>query len=69
MLDQERCILCTRCTRFVDDVTKTHELGVFGRGHDERHRVTPGMTLDNAYSGQRRGHCPVGALTAPGLPL
>src|SRR5947209_2039639 len=30
MLDQERCILCTRCTRFVDNVTKTHELGIFG---------------------------------------
>ncbi len=63
MLDQERCILCTRCTRFVDDVTKTHELGIFGRGHEERIEVTPGMTLDNAYSGNVVDICPVGALT------
>ncbi len=63
MLDQERCILCTRCTRFVDDVTKTHELGIFRRGHEERIELTPGMTLDNAYSGNVVDICPVGALT------
>lgn len=63
MLDQERCILCTRCTRFVDDVTKTHELGIFKRGHEERIELTPGMTLDNAYSGNVVDLCPVGALT------
>ena len=63
MLDQERCILCTRCTRFVDNVTKTHELGIFGMGHSEKIEVTPGMTLDNAYSGNVVDICPVGALT------
>ena len=63
MLDQERCVLCTRCTRFVDNVTKTHELGIFGMGHSERVEVTPGMTLDNAYSGNVVDICPVGALT------
>ncbi len=63
MLDQERCILCTRCTRFVDNVTKTHELGIFQRGHEERIDLTPGMTLDNAYSGNVVDICPVGALT------
>jgi NADH-quinone oxidoreductase subunit G len=63
MLDQERCILCTRCTRFVDNVTKTHELGIFGRGHEERIEITPGMTLDNDYSGNVVDICPVGALT------
>ncbi|MFI5362557.1 MAG: 2Fe-2S iron-sulfur cluster-binding protein [Elusimicrobiota bacterium] len=63
MLDQERCILCTRCTRFVDNVTRTHELGIFGRGHEERIDLTPGMTLDNAYSGNVVDVCPVGALT------
>jgi NADH-quinone oxidoreductase subunit G len=63
MLDQERCVLCTRCTRFVDNVTKTHELGVFSRGHAERIELTPGMTLDNAYSGNVVDICPVGALT------
>jgi NADH-quinone oxidoreductase subunit G len=63
MLDQERCILCTLCTRFVDNVTKTHELGIFGMGHRERVELTPGMTLDNAYSGNVVDICPVGALT------
>lgn len=63
MLDQERCVLCTRCTRFVDNVTKTHELGIFRRGHEERIELTPGMTLDNAYSGNVVDICPVGALT------
>ncbi len=63
MLDQERCILCTRCTRFTANVTKTHELGVFGRGHDEFIDLTPGTTLDNAYSGNVVDICPVGALT------
>ncbi len=63
MLDQERCILCTRCTRFVDNVTKTHELGIFGMGHAEKIAVAPGMTLDNAYSGNVADICPVGALT------
>ena len=63
MLDQERCILCTRCTRFVDNVTKTHELGVFSRGHHEMLDLVPGATLDNAYSGNVADICPVGALT------
>ena len=32
ILDRERCVLCTRCVRFLRDVAKTGELGVFGRG-------------------------------------
>lgn len=63
VLDQERCVLCTRCTRFVDEVTKTHELGIFGRGRSEYVDLTPGKTLDNAYSGNVVDICPVGALT------
>jgi NADH-quinone oxidoreductase subunit G len=63
MLDQERCILCTRCTRFLDQVTGTHELGIFGRGHEEYIDVVPGKTLDNPYSGNVVDICPVGALT------
>ncbi|MGH9334674.1 MAG: 2Fe-2S iron-sulfur cluster-binding protein, partial [Vicinamibacteria bacterium] len=63
MLDQERCILCTRCTRFVDQVTGTHELGIFSRGFHQYIDVTPGKTLDNPYSGNVVDICPVGALT------
>src|SRR5690606_19395436 len=29
MLDTERCILCSRCVRFTDEVTKTYELGIY----------------------------------------
>ncbi|MDE0518462.1 MAG: 2Fe-2S iron-sulfur cluster-binding protein, partial [Bdellovibrionales bacterium] len=32
VLDSERCILCSRCVRFTDEVSKTHELGIFNRG-------------------------------------
>lgn len=32
VLDSERCILCSRCVRFTDEVTKTSELGIFNRG-------------------------------------
>ncbi|MGE0521159.1 MAG: molybdopterin-dependent oxidoreductase [Candidatus Binatia bacterium] len=63
MLDQERCILCTRCTRFLDEVTKTGELGVFARGDHCAIDLFPGRRLDNAYSGNVADICPVGALT------
>jgi NADH-quinone oxidoreductase subunit G len=32
VLDSERCILCSRCVRFTDEVSKTNELGIFNRG-------------------------------------
>lgn len=63
MLDQERCILCTRCTRFLDEVTGTSELGIFERGDHCQIDVFPGIALDNPYSGNVADICPVGALT------
>ena len=63
MLDQERCILCTRCVRFTDTITKTHEFGVFNRGDHSQLDVYPGKQLDNNYSGNVVDICPVGALT------
>jgi NADH-quinone oxidoreductase subunit G len=63
MLDQERCILCTRCVRFTDNITKTCELGVFDRGDHSQLDVYPGKQLDNNYSGNVVDICPVGALT------
>ncbi|NCO35587.1 MAG: hypothetical protein AUJ92_07055 [Armatimonadetes bacterium CG2_30_59_28] len=62
-LDQERCVLCGRCVRFCDEITKTHELGIFGRGNREELDVFPGKQLDNRYSGNVVDICPVGALT------
>ena len=63
MLDQERCILCTRCVRFTDEVSKTFELGVFNRGSSSVIDLVPGKVLDNPYSGNVIDICPVGALT------
>ncbi len=63
MLDQERCILCTRCTRFLDEVTHSGELGVFERGNHCQIDLFPEKRLDNPYSGNVADICPVGALT------
>ncbi len=63
MLDQERCILCSRCVRFGDEITKTHDFGIFGRGDRAKIDVYPGKELDNKYSGNVADICPVGALT------
>jgi NADH-quinone oxidoreductase subunit G len=63
MLDAERCILCSRCVRFCDTITKTGELGIFHRGDHSELGLFPGTSLDNAYSGNVVDICPVGALT------
>src|SRR5438552_3517102 len=63
MLDAERCILCSRCVRFCDAITRTGELGIFNRGDHSEIGLFPGAALDNAYSGNVVDICPVGALT------
>ncbi|MBI4432568.1 MAG: (2Fe-2S)-binding protein [Candidatus Omnitrophica bacterium] len=63
MLDQERCILCTRCVRYADEVTQTHEFGVFNRGDHSELDVYPGKTWEGKYAGNVVDICPVGALT------
>jgi NADH-quinone oxidoreductase subunit G len=63
-LDQERCILCTRCVRFTDNVTRTGEIQVFGRGHTARVGIFGDRPLDNPYSINVVDVCPVGALTS-----
>ena len=64
MLDAERCILCSRCVRFTDEVTKPGELGIFNRGDHSEIGIQPGQTLDrNNYAGNVVDICPVGALT------
>mgnify|MGYP001310505928 CR=1 FL=1 len=63
VLDQERCVLCTRCVRFMDEVAKEPQLGVFGRGSHERIDVHPQFgELKSNYSGNTVDICPVGAL-------
>ncbi len=63
MLDQERCILCSRCVRFTDEVSKTQELGIINRGDHSEVVTFPGKELNNPYSGNVVDICPVGALT------
>ena len=62
-LDQERCIQCSRCIRFCDEVTKTGELAFFERGNQAQIGIHPGKRLNNPYSGNVVDICPVGALT------
>lgn len=63
MLDQERCILCARCTRFFDEVTHTSELAIFQRGDRCEINHWPDRKIDNKYAGNAIDICPVGALT------
>ncbi|MFT5314426.1 MAG: NADH-quinone oxidoreductase subunit G [Candidatus Krumholzibacteriia bacterium] len=64
ILDKERCVLCTRCVRFCDEVTGTSELGIFNRGNRAEIGTAPGVELDNNYSLNTVDICPVGALTS-----
>lgn len=63
ILDQEQCVLCTRCVRFTREISKTAELGVIKRGHWSEIDIFPGYDLANPYSGNIADICPVGALT------
>ena len=64
MLDQERCVACSRCVRFCDEVSKTGELRLMERGDHTTIDTFPGRELDNAYSVNTVDICPVGALTS-----
>jgi NADH-quinone oxidoreductase subunit G len=63
MLDAERCILCSRCVRFCDEISHTSELGIINRGDHGEIAVFPEKELNNPYSGNVVDICPVGALT------
>jgi NADH-quinone oxidoreductase subunit G len=63
VLDQERCVECTRCIRFCDEVTGTGELRMLNRGDHNVIATFPGASLDNDYSVCTAEICPVGALT------
>ncbi len=64
VLDQERCILCTRCVRFLREVRQNPQLGVDARGSHSVITTAPGLPLDDRYSGNVVDLCPVGALTS-----
>jgi NADH-quinone oxidoreductase subunit G len=62
LLYGDRCIMCTRCVRFTDEITGTGELMIDGRGATESIDVFPGQALDNPLSGCVVDLCPVGAM-------
>ena len=64
VLDTERCILCSRCVRFTDEVTQTHELGIFNRGDRSEIGTHKDRPLENDYALNTVDICPVGALTS-----
>jgi NADH-quinone oxidoreductase subunit G len=63
VFDGERCIKCTRCVRFCQEITKTDELTVVNRGDHSTIDLFPGTALDNPLSANVVDICPVGALT------
>jgi NADH-quinone oxidoreductase subunit G len=63
-LDDERCILCSRCIRFCRDVAKDDVLGFTDRGSYSTLSCYPGRRLENNYSLNTVDICPVGALTS-----
>ena len=62
--DAERCIKCTRCIRFCNEISGTGELTFVERGAHTLVDTFPGRKLDNPYSVCTADICPVGALTS-----
>jgi NADH-quinone oxidoreductase subunit G len=63
-LDDERCILCSRCIRFCKEIAKDDVLGFIDRGSYSTLTCHPGRKLVNNYSLNTVDVCPVGALTS-----
>jgi NADH-quinone oxidoreductase subunit G len=63
-LDDERCVLCSRCIRFSKEVAKDDVLGFIDRGSYSTLTCYPGRQLENNYSLNTVDICPVGALTS-----
>ena len=63
-LDDERCILCSRCIRFCKEIAHDDVLGFIDRGSHTVLTAHPGKRLENNYSLNTVDICPVGALTS-----
>jgi NADH-quinone oxidoreductase subunit G len=63
MFDAERCISCSRCIRFCDEIAKDPELTFVKRGDRVTIVTYPGEEMDNPYALNTTDICPVGALT------
>lgn len=64
ILDEERCILCWRCTRFTQEVSGSNQMMLSDRGVYTTVGTPPGQILDDPFSGNVVDLCPVGALTS-----
>ncbi|MDB6040238.1 MAG: nuoG [Verrucomicrobiales bacterium] len=64
VLDDERCILCSRCVRFTKDIVGDDALGFVNRGSYNTLSNYPGKPFDNNYTLNTVDICPVGALTS-----
>ncbi|MDQ1831161.1 NADH-quinone oxidoreductase subunit NuoG [Massilia scottii] len=64
MQEMTRCIHCTRCVRFGQEVAGVMELGMLGRGEHAEITSFVGKTVDSEVSGNMIDLCPVGALTS-----
>jgi NADH-quinone oxidoreductase subunit G len=62
--DMTRCIQCTRCVRFTDEIAGVQELGMIGRGEGMKVRVAIEQTVHHELSGNIIDLCPVGALVS-----
>ncbi len=62
LLYQDRCVMCTLCVRFCQEVSGTHELCVVNRGSRVEIDAFPGLPLDNPLQGNVVDICPVGSL-------
>ena len=63
VLDEERCILCARCTRFQSEIAHDPVLAIENRGRDAKIVSYSNPVFDSHYSGNTTDICPVGALT------
>ncbi len=64
LLDTERCIMCSRCVRFCEEIARKPQLTFTERGTHVELTTFPGEQLDNPYSMNTIDICPVGALTS-----
>ena len=64
LLDRERCIQCSRCTRFADEVAGEAQIDFIGRGEQIQVATFPELPFTSYFSGNTVQICPVGALTA-----
>ncbi|MGB7062143.1 MAG: NADH-quinone oxidoreductase subunit NuoG [Candidatus Zixiibacteriota bacterium] len=62
--NMNRCILCRKCVRFLNEIAGETDLGTFGRAAKSEINTLPDIPVDNPYSGNAVEICPVGALTS-----